>query len=328
MRAPCDLARALATLGLGLALGGCIDGDSAGNPGGENQAPVIEPPLPISFKEDDELSVTIHVYDLDGDELTVQHSGSTAIGSVSQAFIDGANHLELEVVLAPPSNFFGNSSFALTAFDGAIETEERISYTVSPQNDRPIARDDHFAALVDTPLTIPAIGVLGNDDDEVDLELADPPYQGLSIDSLGAATHGSVTLTGGAIQFVPEAGFSGTASFDYTLVDGGWSVTASVRILVGGPNAAPVAVDDAMVHLRAASFQLEPSWLLADDHDADANTLFLIDVANATNATVELVDGAITIVPDTVTAGVEIGFDYTITDGAATATAHARVELY
>lgn len=52
------------------------------------------------------------------------------------------------------------------------------------------------------------------------------------------------------------------------------------------------------------------------------------DVTNATNATVALVDGAITIVPDMVASGVVIDFDYTITDGAATGTAHAQVDLF
>ncbi len=73
----------------------------------------------------------------------------------------------------------------------------------------PVANDDNRTVTVDTPITI---NVLNNDFDAD----GDP----ITIASVGEAANGTVTLLdGGAIQYTPNAGFSGTDSFTYTITD-------------------------------------------------------------------------------------------------------------
>ena len=65
--------------------------------------------------------------------------------------------------------------------------------------------------------------------------------------SVQAPTNGSVSLAGGNVTFTPTAGYSGPASFTYTVSDGhGGSDTATVNVTVNPavipPNDAPVAV--------------------------------------------------------------------------------------
>ena len=70
------------------------------------------------------------------------------------------------------------------------------------------------------------INVLNND--------ADPDQDTLTIDSVGLAKHGSVTVSGNAIHYTPESKFIGQDDFAYTISDGhDHTATATVTVNVG-----------------------------------------------------------------------------------------------
>lgn len=68
--------------------------------------------------------------------------------------------------------------------------------------------------------------------------------------------------------------------------------------------------------------------LINNDHDDDGHTLWVIDVANPVKGAVGLVDGQIQFTPEPLGSyGEGYGFDYTVTDGVATAVGHVDLSI-
>ena len=122
--------------------------------------------------------------------------------------------------------------------------EPGAGYTVDPDSDTAvltiseaagvIANDDELGADVDTPLVISADELLANDEsgDGTALEIVE----------VGNITNGTVELDAeaGEITFTPDAGFAGTASFEYTAGDvEGTTDTATVTVSVTAPSDVP-----------------------------------------------------------------------------------------
>ena len=92
-----------------------------------------------------------------------------------------------------------------------------VSLTINPVNDAPVAVNDSYATDEDTPLTVAAPGVLGNDTD-VDSAI-------LTAVLVTGPTHGTLTLNGdGSFTYTPAANFNGSDSFTYKANDGSLTV--------------------------------------------------------------------------------------------------------
>jgi hypothetical protein len=108
-----------------------------------------------------------------------------------------------------------------------------ISYIIAPVS--PMAVDDVVRAAVDAAVMI---DVLANDyDDNGD---------SLLIADISSPVNGAVSITAGgrAVLFTPRNGFQGTATFNYTVVDGqGGSYVGHVKVNVGA-SSPPVGIDD------------------------------------------------------------------------------------
>ena len=123
-----------------------------------------------------------------------------------------------------------------------------VPATVSPTVSLPppVANNDSgFAVNEDGSITIAASALLAND--------TDPSGLPLSITAVGSAVNGTVSYdtTAQAITFVPTAGYSGAASFGYSVGDAnGGSASANVSLFVNptpteslfNPNAVPTLV--------------------------------------------------------------------------------------
>ena len=99
----------------------------------------------------------------------------------------------------------------------------------------------------------------------------------MSIASVQDAQHGSVRLLGdGSVEFVPEANFSGEASFAYTVVDAdGAESTATVQVSVAGvADAATIVAGDS----AGLEDQAIPLTIAADFVDADGSESMTIVV--------------------------------------------------
>lgn len=105
---------------------------------------------------------------------------------------------------------------------------EELPVTVTPQ---PMVMADSYATLRDTPLSIPASGVLGNDTD------LDSPTISAVLDE--TPNHGTVVLnSNGGFVYTPNVGFTGSDSFVYHATDGTYnSEVATVSINIKLPTA-------------------------------------------------------------------------------------------
>src|SRR5204863_286607 len=88
-----------------------------------------------------------------------------------------------------------------------------VTITVSSVNDAPVAVNDSYTATEDTPLTIAAPGVLGND--------TDVDGNTLTAAVVAQPAHGTTTVnTDGSFTYTPALNYNGSDSFTYKANDG------------------------------------------------------------------------------------------------------------
>jgi hypothetical protein len=293
-----------------------------------NHAPVVEP-LTLSTIEDKGISFTVVATDEDGDDLALRWSqadgGSFVMHRLTPTREDGTTRIEAQMSLVPRANWSGDGGILVHVDDGDLHGSGSIAITITPVNDAPVGSDDRLAASADTPLAIFSSTLLGNDHD-LDAEYLQRDPDELVVTAVDKPFRGSVSLAGETVTFVPETGFSGTASFEYTLSDGVATDKVSVMVDVAGPNAAPIAKDDDTRVMEDDILRLRPRMLTQNDIDHDGHALTVIAVGNATHGEVTVNAGVVTFVPEPFFFEVG-GFDYTVTDGVATDTGHVNVEI-
>jgi hypothetical protein len=252
--------------------------------------------------------------DIDGDPLTITSVQGATNGTVA---LVGGN-----VVFTPTPNYSGPASFTYTISDGRGGTSTAtVNLNVVPANDPPIATGDSGpATLEDTPVTISASTLLGND--------TDPDGDPLTITSVQSGVGGTVTLVGGVITFTPNPNFNGPATFTYTISDGqGGFSTATVTLNVTPVNDLPVANSDSVTTNEDQPLTLAAATLLGNDVDVDGDPLMITSVQNPVNGTVSLVNGVVVFTPTPNYNG-PASFTYTLTDGkGGTSTATVNITV-
>jgi hypothetical protein len=155
------------------------------------------------------------------------------------------------------------------------------------------------------------------------------PGSTLSLTSVGNAQHGTVSLANGVVTFTPTAGYTGAASYQYTVTDNyGQTATGTATVTVNPVYVAPTANNVAETVNENAVLTVQAATLLANASDPNVGgTLSLASVSNPVNGTVSLVNGVVTFTP---TAGYfgAASYQYTVTDNygqSATATANVTV---
>ena len=178
--------------------------------------PVNDTPVAVddSYLTDEDVSLIVPApgvqdndTDVDGDTLTSLPVSGPAHGSLSLN-ADGS------FTYTPDANFNGNDSFTYKLNDGTTDSNvANVSITIGGVNDAPVAANDNYATDEDTPLNIPAPGVIGNDSDAD----GDP----LSAALVDAPAYGTLTFNSdGSFSYMPDANFNGSDSFTYQLDDG------------------------------------------------------------------------------------------------------------
>ena len=139
--------------------------------------------------------------------------------------------LGTDIVFMPDPDFFGAAGFNYTFEDNGLtdggddfqSATAAVSFTISEANDAPTAGNDAASTPHNTPLVLSASSLLSSDS----AGPANESTQSLTIVSVGNAVGGSVSLTAGTITFTPDLGFSGLASFSYTVEDNGTTAGAA-----------------------------------------------------------------------------------------------------
>src|SRR5205807_291113 len=128
---------------------------------------------------------------------------------------------------APAANYNGADSFTYKANDGAADSNTAtVSLTVTAVKIGRASGRDSYTTAEDTPLTVSAPGVLGNDSD------IDSPS--LTAVLVSGPAHGTLMLSAnGSFTYAPAANFNGADSFTYKANDGLLdSNTATVSLTV------------------------------------------------------------------------------------------------
>ena len=170
-----------------------------------------------------------------------------------------------------------------------------------------ILANDTATTLENTPVTI---NVLAND-----------TGNGLTVTNVTQPANGSVTIANNSIVFTPNQGFTGTDSFIYTVTDSNGNssqatVTITVTPQVTVNNVAPVAQDDTATTTSLTNAVGQPVTIdvLANDSDADGDSLTITSITPPSNGTASIVNGQVIYTPATGFVGTDT-FTYTISDG-------------
>ncbi|MFW9805050.1 MAG: tandem-95 repeat protein, partial [Candidatus Thorarchaeota archaeon] len=201
--------------------------------------------------------------DVDGDTLTVlTYDGVSENGGVVAMAGDGS------FTYTPAENCCGEDSFTYTVGDGNEGTDTAtVSVDITCVNDPPLADDDNYSTNEDTPLTVPAPGVLDGDTDvesEALTAVLDSP-----------TSSGSLTLNSdGSFDYTPNADYCGLDSFTYHANDSqADSNVATVSIDVVCVNDPPLADDDNYSTNEDTSLNVATPGVLDGDSDVDGDTL-------------------------------------------------------
>jgi hypothetical protein len=238
--------------------------------------------------------------DPDGYALSLSSVQNATHGNVA---LVGSN-----VVFTPTEGYTGSASFDYTISDGHGGTSTTsVDLAFNSVNHAPTAVFDSATASADTPLTLTATTLISND--------TDPDGDPLTLFSVQNANHGSIAMVGTNVVFTPTAGYTGAASFDYTISDGhGGMSTATVDLSVNPLNHAPLAVNDTASGTVNTSLTIAQTTLLSNDTDQNHDPLTISSVLDATHGTVALVDGNVVFTPTKDYVG-DASFSYTVSDG-------------
>ncbi|MEL4894314.1 Ig-like domain-containing protein [Crocosphaera sp. Alani8] len=222
----------------------------------------------------------------------------------------------------PGADFNGTDSFTYVVNDGQLDSEPAtITITVNPLDDEPVATDDLYTINQDETLTVVIDGVLGND--------IDVDGDGLSVIGNTEPNNGTLTINpDGSFSYIPDAGFTGEDSFEYTISDGNEgnsTATVTITVLEGEDNP-PVANDDEYSVDEDDTLTIPADGVLGNDIDVDGDGLSVIGNTEPNNGTLTInPDGSFSYIPDAGFTG-EDSFEYTISDGnEGTSTAFARI---
>ena len=248
--------------------------------------------------------------DAENDTLRVYAVGDVVNGTAS---LDGTT-----IIYRHDGSETPTGSFTYTVTDGSDTDTATVTIAVTPVNDPPMAASD--TAVVDEggTLLIEAPALLAND--------SDAENDTLRVYAVDDAVNGTASLDGTTIIYRHDGSETPTGSFTYTVTDGADTDTATVRIAVTPVNDPPMAASDTAVVDEGGTLLIEAPALLANDSDAENDTLRVYAVGDVVNGTASL-DGTTIIYRHDGSETPTGSFTYTVTDGADTDTTTVRIAV-
>ncbi|MFK2904913.1 tandem-95 repeat protein [Dyella ginsengisoli] len=216
--------------------------------------------------------------DTDGSEVLAVAISALPVGATlsdgTHSFTATANATQVDITdwnlatltLLPPLNFNGQITLGVEATStesangNTASTTAKLSVTVIPVNDAPVAHDDNVT--VRTFKTV-VIDVLANDTDVDSTDLTSVLVDG--------PEHGWLTRNSdGTFSYTAACGYVGTDSFTYRANDGQLDSQLATVTLTVTANHPPAAKDDAITTAEDTPVKIDA---LANDTDADADAL-------------------------------------------------------
>ncbi|HEX4997947.1 MAG TPA: Ig-like domain-containing protein, partial [Terriglobia bacterium] len=265
-----------------------------------------------SYNTDEDTPLVVSAPGVLANDTDVENDVLTAILVLGPAHGNLTLNADGSFSYTPDANYNGPDSFTYKANDGQADSNmATVSLTVNPVNDAPVAVGNSYSTDEDTPLVVPAPGVLANDTDvENDVLTA--------ILVLGPA-HGGLTLNAdGSFSYTPDANYNGPDSFTYKANDGeADSNVATVSLTVNPVNDAPMAVADSYNTDEDTPLVVSAPGVLANDTDVENDALTAILVLGPAHGGLTLnADGSFSYTPDANYNGPD-SFTYKANDGEA-----------
>ncbi len=277
------------------------------------QTSTVAPVVPV----DDNFTLTsrdgmLDVLGNDGAGLTITQIVATPAHGKA-VIVDG------KIKYTANADYVGEDHFTYEVKDTYGKTQTAVVNIIVPKgahNVAPIAVNDELTTYMDTAVSQ---DIIANDKDN--------DGDTLTLATITDPSFGTVSQNGNIITYTPEAGFSGTDIFTYTIFDGkGHEATATVTVIVkADTNKAPDAVNDAFSTDENTSITYD---VLGNDTDADDDDLTISAKTDGAHGTVEIVDNKVKYTPEADYSGTDT-FTYTISDGKGhtdTATVTVTIE--
>ncbi len=214
--------------------------------------------------------------DANGDSLTAAQVGNVAHGTLALSPNGSFTY-------SPAPGYAGADSFTYRANDGSLNSNTAtVSIMVTTVDGAPVAANDAYSTAKNTPLSVPAKGVLTND--------TDPDGDALTAALVAIPLHGVVVLSAnGSFTYAPATGYTGADAFTYRASDGTLnSNTAAVAITVTAVNNPPVAAADSYSTNEDTPLNVTGKGVLTNDTDPDGDTLVATLGANVAHGTLTL----------------------------------------
>ncbi len=254
--------------------------------------------------------------DADGNTLSASLVTSPTHGTLTLNLNGSFNY-------TPAANYVGADAFSYRANDGvANSATATVTLTIDPPpNSAPIALSDSYSIRKNATLTVnTASGVLAND--------TDADANALTASLVTSPAHGTVTLNAnGSFTYAPAASYTGSDTFGYRANDGTTnSATAIVTIAI--TNTSPIARVNSYTTTKNTPLNVAVALgVLADDTDADGDSLTATIVASPTHGTISLnANGSLLYTPTVGYSGSD-SFGYRASDGSATSNATVTITV-
>ena len=286
-----------------------------------NRAPTAPMLTDQTATEDEPFSYTATAF-TDPDEGTLTYTATLDDGGALPGWL--SFNSDTRTLSGTPREADTPATFniRITASDETESASATFTLTVEEVNDSPTASNDSASVAEGGTLTINSSTLLSND--------SDPEGATLSVNSVGSAVNGSVSISEdkATITYTHNGSETTSGSFTYTISDGSATGTATVNITVTPANDSPTASNDSASVAEGGTLTINSSTLLSNDSDPEGTTLSISSVSSAVNGSVSISEdkAIITYTHDgsETTSG---SFTYTISDGSAASTATVNITV-